>query len=248
MPTNPAGQIKSRPHKGRRLGSTTTGMRRTGLEIERDGILYVPESFNPSVASPLIIPLHGAGGNAMHALAPFKALADNTGTILLAPESQGSTWDLILNNQFGEDVYWLDEALSDVFALYTIDPKKLALAGFSDGASYALSLGLTNPSLFSHLIAFSPGFAAPAKDFQTAVESKVAPPIFVSHGTHDQVLPIDQCSRRIVPRLQQAGFNIIYREFTGGHIIPESVGKDAFSWVVGSYSAQQTSTANEPSL
>jgi phospholipase/carboxylesterase len=34
----------------------------------------------------------------------------------------------------------------------------VALGGFSDGASYALSLDLTNGDLFASLIAFSPGF------------------------------------------------------------------------------------------
>ena len=32
-----------------------------------------------------------------------------------------------------------------------------------------------------------------------------APRIYISHGTHDTVLPIDRCSRRIVPALQRAG-------------------------------------------
>jgi len=51
----------------------------------------------------------------------------------------------------------------------------VAIQGFSDGASYALSLGLTNGDLFTHVIAFSPGFAAPA-------EQRGRPRIYVSHG------------------------------------------------------------------
>jgi phospholipase/carboxylesterase len=225
MATAQPGRLHSRPHKSKNLGSSTTGLRRTGLDTQRDGILYVPESFNPKVPSPLIVTLHGAGGNAMHALAPFKDLSDHTGTILLAPESQKSTWDLIVKG-YGEDVFWIDEALSDAFSLYNIDSDRLAIAGFSDGASYALSLGITNGDVFSHILAFSPGFVAPA-------EIRGAPSIFVSHGVDDQVLRIASCSRKLVPALEQAGLEVVYREFEGGHIIPDSIAKEAFAWVVG---------------
>src|SRR3712207_7974813 len=52
-------------------------------------------------------------------------------------------------------------------------------AGFSDGASYALSLGIPNGDLFTHLVAFSPGFAAP--DGQRG-----HPRVFVGHGVDDR--------------------------------------------------------------
>lgn len=58
---------------------------------------------------------------------------------------------------FGPDVLYLNKALHHVFNRYSIDPSRLAVAGFSDGASYALSLGVANGDLFSHIIAFSPG-------------------------------------------------------------------------------------------
>jgi hypothetical protein len=67
--------------------------------------------------------------------------------------------------------------------------------GLSDGASYALSLGLLNGDLFTHVIAFSPGFVAKGT-------RRGNPQVFVSHGLRDQVLPIDRCSRRIVRDLR----------------------------------------------
>jgi hypothetical protein len=56
-----------------------------------------------------------------------------------------------------------------------VDPTRLAVGGFSDGTSYALSLGLTNGDLFSHVLAFSPGFAVPAR-------RRGRPRLFLSHG------------------------------------------------------------------
>jgi phospholipase/carboxylesterase len=101
----------------------------------------------------------------------------------------------------------------------------VALGGFSDGASYALSLGLTNGDLFDSLIAFSPGFMAPAN-------RRNAPRCFISHGTEDQALPIDRTSRRIVPELERNGYEVRYREFAGGHSIPAEIAREAIEWFV----------------
>jgi len=87
------------------------------------------------------------------------------------------------------------------------------VAGFSDGASYALSLGLINGDLFSDILAFSPGFMAPT-------EQADAPRVFISHGLRDGVLPIDACSRSLARKLRQAGYDLDYREFDGGHAVP----------------------------
>ena len=62
---------------------------------------------------------------------------------------------------YGPDVQVMDKALQSVFERYTINPQQCSIGGFSDGASYALSIGTTNGELFSHIVAFSPGFMRP---------------------------------------------------------------------------------------
>ncbi len=62
-------------------------------------------------------------------------------------------------------------------------------------------------------VAFSPGFTAPAGH-------RGKPPIFVSHGTRDKVLPIGASSRRIVPELERDGYEVHYREFDSPHTVP----------------------------
>jgi phospholipase/carboxylesterase len=94
-----------------------------------------------------------------------------------------------------------------------VDPERVAVGGFSDGASYALSIGLNNGGLFRHVLAFSPGFAAPTRH-------EGRPRVFVSHGVDDRVLPIDPCSRRLVPMLRGGGLRRGLREFDGGHVVP----------------------------
>jgi len=166
--------------------------------------------------------LHGAGGDAAGALRLIDGAAPRA--LLLVPESRGRTWDL-LQDGFGPDVAFLDAALHAVFRRYRTDPRRIALAGFSDGASYALSLGLGNGDLFTHVLAFSPGFAAPA-------QMVGRPAVFVSHGVADTVLPIDRCSRRLVPCLRAAGCAVHYREFDGGHGVPAEIASEAVGILV----------------
>ena len=114
----------------------------------------------------------------------------------------------------------LDRAVERAFARHLLDPDRLALGGFSDGASYALSVGLANGELFRRVLAFSPGFMAVAP-------LRGRPRIFVSHGRADDVLPIGPCSRRLVPSLRRAGYEVDYREFAGGHCIPADLALEA---------------------
>ena len=182
------------------------------LGSERGGLVYVPARYDPAVPAALLVLLHGAGGRSTQLVEPFVETAEVRGYLILSPDSRGRTWDLMLGG-YGPDVAFIDCALAHVFAAYAVAPKRIALGGFSDGASYALSLGLVNGSLFSDVLAFSPGFAAPTRDDD-------APRIFISHGRQDRVLPIDACSRRIAPMLRNAGYDVDYREFDGGHNVP----------------------------
>ena len=145
--------------------------------------------------------------------------------MILAPESRGPTWDVILG-AYGPDVAFLDAALRAVFGRCRVDGRRVALAGFSDGASYALSLALGNGDLFTHALAFSPGFAAPPGQVGL-------PRLFVSHGVSDDVLPVDACSRRLVPRLRAAGYEVRYREFPGGHFVPPELASEAVAMLAG---------------
>jgi predicted esterase len=203
---------------------TPPGTHTLGGAAPRDTLLYIPERYDPAQPAPLAVLLHGAGGEARHALEPLQPLADAAGIVLVAPASRRQTWDAI-RDAYGPDVALIDAALALVFARYRVDPARLAIGGFSDGASYALSLGLTNGDLFTHIIAFSPGFAAPA-------ERVGLPLVYVSHGTRDAVLPIDRCSRRIVPSLIGAGYVVNYHEFDGPHTVPPDIAHDAIRWFV----------------
>jgi phospholipase/carboxylesterase len=111
-----------------------------------------------------------------------------------------------------------------VFETVSVDPARIAVGGFSDGATYALSLGLVNGDLFRRVVAFSPGFIVGATP-------QGKPQFFISHGTADQILPIDRCSRVIAPQLQRRGYDVTFKEFDGGHQVPPDIAAEAMRWV-----------------
>ena len=206
-------------------GSPPTGLVPLQLSgSDRDGVLYVPPSYSPNTPVPLVLSFHGAGGSGRRGLPRLRTLADARGLLLLSPDSRESTWDVVRSG-FGPDLEFVDRALDLVFARYAVDPARVAAEGFSDGASYALSLGLLNGDLFTHVIAFSPGF-------MLAERRRGRPRCFVSHGVHDPILPIDPCSRRIVRQLRGERYEVSYTEFEGGHVVPPEIAGGAVDWLL----------------
>jgi phospholipase/carboxylesterase len=201
----------------------STGMVALDLEKCRDGRLFVPASCDAHEPSPLLVMLHGAGASGVNILGLIKDQAEQYGAIVLAPDSRKVSWDIIADEGFGADVAFIDRALEHTFSRYRIDANRIAVGGFSDGASYALSLGIMNGELFRYVLAFSPGFVVAA----TPVGK---PRLFISHGVADIVLPIDSCSRQLVPLLKLAGYDVAYHEFDGPHLVPASIADRAFDW------------------
>lgn len=220
--TTGTARLKARPGKPTR--KVKPGIQPLGLAKGRDGTLSIPPGYNPDKPVPLMIMLHGARGRS-EAYNLLSTEAGKLGIAVVVPDARAQTWDIVLGG-FGPDIAFLDKALEHTFAHVNVDPKRLCLAGYSDGASYALSVGLVNGDLFSHVMAFSPGFMeTPSRTGK--------PAIWVSHGTKDPVLAIDRTSRRIVPQLKQWGYDVRYKEFEGGHELAPELGIEAFRWLRG---------------
>jgi len=221
------GRLQARPSVVSDSTGIARGLQPLGSGEARDGLLYLPRQTPPQPA-PLLLLLHGATGSAkgITSRLDIEAQAEELGLVVLAPDSRGRTWDVI-GGAFGPDVAFIDRALARTFAKVSIDPRRLAIGGFSDGASYALSLGVVNGDLWSHVLAFSPGFLV-------AEATRGRPRIFMTHGTSDPILPIDNASRRLAPQLRNAGYALDYREFEGGHLVPRPLARAGFEWLTGS--------------
>jgi phospholipase/carboxylesterase len=212
------------PSGKRKAGSAPKpGAERLSLDVERDATLMIPAGATPPL--PLLVLLHGAGGTGGNMLRRLGGEVDAAGLAVLSPDSRDPrSWDGVLGD-LGPDVAFINRALQRTFERVDIDPKRISVGGFSDGATYAITLGLINGDIFSRVIAWSPGFFR-----DNDVHGR--PRFFISHGRADDILPIDRCSRVIVPRLQKRGYDVTYREFDGGHAMPLDVVREGLQFAV----------------
>ena len=216
------GRITARPGVA---PTTTVAPGIHNLNIQNSGRpcwLVVPANYEPSRDWPMTLFFRGAITPARNYLDSFQPIADEFGVIILAPEATGQTWDL-LGRGFGPDVDFINASLEVAFSRVRVDPARLCSSGFSDGATYSLSLGLTNGDVITRIAAYSPGF------METYV-NRGQPEVFITHGTRDQVLPVDS-SRNIVDTLRTAGYQVEYHEFDGPHVVSLSLTRASFEWM-----------------
>lgn len=187
------------------------------------GLLYLPEQADSGPVR-LVVLFHGAGQSPRSAQPILERQARERQFALLLPRSAGPTWDAI-RGRGGPDLRSAD-ALIEAAARQVAVTAEVTVAGFSDGASYALGAGTALSREVSEIIAFSPGFIA-----RTGQPLR-RPRIFISHGIGDPVLTIDQTSRVIVPALLDSGYDVEYREFYGGHTVPPDVADEAVGWML----------------
>jgi phospholipase/carboxylesterase len=209
-----------------------TGLCRAGEEqldigSPRPAVLYVPQRAATRSAegagSPLLLFFHGATQSPQQMLEHLRSLAEEHGVVVLAPASHGTTWDAIRGAP-GMDAAATERALAATFERCAVDRRHVAIGGFSDGASYALVLGLPNGDVFTHVLAFSPCILA-------ATETASAKPrVFLSHGRADDILPFESCGQRVDRGLRDAGFVVRFEAFAGGHRVPPPVAQAAFRW------------------
>jgi phospholipase/carboxylesterase len=95
--------------------------------------------------------------------------------------------------------------------------------------TYALGLGRGRPRP-AGLIALS-GFIPTVDGFELDL-SPPLPPIAIGHGTYDPVISVDW-SRRAKEQLEQAGADVLYREYPLPHAVDPGYLSELSSWLGG---------------
>jgi phospholipase/carboxylesterase len=213
--------LHSRP--GTPTKTIEPGLHDLGLGNGRDGKLFVPQSYSPASPIPLLILFHGATGSGANWFGSYDDRAEARGFAVLAPDSRFQTWDVILGS-FAEDIAFIDAALAHTFDRVAIDPDRIVIGGFSDGATYALSTALPNADFVKFVLAYSPGF-------YVHTQQRGTPEIFMSHGRADNVLSENNTRLNIKPRLEEMGCTVEYVSFQGGHEVPDAISTRALDWL-----------------
>jgi phospholipase/carboxylesterase len=197
-------------------GTTVIGTSVPYSSQSQEAFMYVPTGYKASVPSAFMLIYHPENTTAFAGIQLFQPYADAANIILLAVDSYNTTWDYIYSENYGFDVQFTSDALAGAFKVVNVDATRVAVAGFSDGGTYALTVGRTNGDLFSHVIAFSPAEMLP-------YSTKGSPKFFISQGLNDPGDDPVDAGRFITSKLIAAGYTVDYVEFDGVHEIPDAI-------------------------
>lgn len=217
----------------------------TGLVwIERGAqraALYTPDEIDPAKRYPLLTVLHGAGRQDEALMRAYRFEAQQRQAFVLIARSFHQTWDLIaLGIQGGAalagaspsprpDLDFLEYAYDLIYRRYPIDAGRQGLIGYSDGASYALSVGLSNPDLFCAVMAWAAGFLA--LEAEAAEPGTPRPAVYLTYGTHDELFPFEHVAKPMQRHLEALGCKLTFVVDEGGrHWPPSDFQPEALDW------------------
>jgi phospholipase/carboxylesterase len=201
-----------------------------------------PDDYEAERPYPVIVCLHGRGAD-MRDLAGLAPAIDQTGylyvcpnapvTIPIGPGSTGRAWYEPAGSPSPAAVEQaltaLDGVIHDTFAQYHVSAGRAILLGFSQGGGMTYRYGILRPEMFAGLVILSGALRNPETllpHLPAAREQR----IFIAHGTHDSVLPVN-LSRDAATFLEAQGYQPLYREYAMGHEINFEVLNDLIPWV-----------------
>lgn len=203
--------------------------------------LYTPDEIDPARSYPLLTVLHGAGRQDEALMRAYRHEAEQRQALVLVARSFHMTWDLIaLGIQGGAaltgdapsarpDLDFLEYAYDLIYRRYPVDRMRQGLIGYSDGASYGLSIGLSNPGIFCAVMAWAAGFLALESDVAEAGTQR--PAVFLEYGTHDELFPFEQVALPMKRHLEELGCALTFVVDEGGrHWPPSEFQPEALDW------------------
>jgi polyhydroxybutyrate depolymerase len=164
--------------------------------IERTYILHIPSSYDDANPTPLVMSLHGGGGDAVNQrrVSGFNDLADEKGFIVVYPNGTGRLEDKILTWNGGtccgyavtnqiDDVGFIRALIAELQSQYNIDPKRIYATGLSNGGIMSYRLACDAADIFAAI--------GPVAGTQNYVRCEPSEPVSVIHfhGTDDTHLP-----------------------------------------------------------
>lgn len=191
--------------------------------------LYVPESYSPERAYPLVVALHGGAGNGRGFLWSWLRDARTFGAIVISPTATGPTWALMGDDT---DTPNIMRMIADVRSRYTIDASQILMTGMSDGGTFCYVSGLESNSSFTHLAPVAASFHPMLAQMADA-ERLRGLPIYMTHGALDWMFPVE-IAQQAQRTLKAAGANVTYKEIDDlSHTYPREINAALIGWLRG---------------
>jgi phospholipase/carboxylesterase len=211
------------------------------MEASLRHVVFFPEKTLQSY--PTVIALHGRGANELDLLPLIQELGiDNLLVIsarapLLFELGLGGAFvwyqlshDWVPHHEtFIASLEALRRFLREAKSSYPIDPKRVILLGFSQGAIMAYAAALLDPKSIHGIAALS-GYIPTESGLPLELNHLDSLPVFISHGTFDEVIPV-QLGRKTAELLTKANAKVVYREYPMGHQVTMETLRDLSAWM-----------------
>ena len=194
--------------------------------------------------NPLLLLIHGYGSNEEDLFSFAPELPDDSYVISVrAPydlQPYGHAWYAIHfdadENKFSDNVQAKQSVeiiasfIDEIVKQYPIDTENVTLIGFSQGAILSYATALTYPEKVTKVVALSGYFNQ--EILPEVIDTKAISHLkfFVSHGTVDQVIPVDW-ARKAKPALENLGLEVEYQEYPIGHGVSPKNFFDFKNWL-----------------
>ena len=163
--------------------------------LQREYLLYIPESYTAEEPVPLVFSLHGAGGTkeSQYNLSQFNLLAESENFILVTPEATAvagpaNVWNQQNNPDGADDVGFINALIDEIAGQYNIDMQRIYLAGSSNGAFMALQITCELSDRIAATAAIK-GYMTPDQLERCNPTTPTA--IIQMHGTEDPLVPYE---------------------------------------------------------
>ena len=167
----------------------------THNSLHRDYHLYIPSSYRDSSAAPLVIALHGGGGDGhkMEKLSHLSLLADRFGFIVAYPDAVEGHWNdgRGLNRYRSQkdnidDVGFISRMIDAIAGEYNINKDRVYVTGASNGAMMSLRLGC---ELAHKITALAPVIGSMPENLVARCAPARPIPLVMINGTDDPLVP-----------------------------------------------------------
>ena len=167
------------------------------LLASRPYTVRVPPGYSASKPAPLLLALHGAGssGDGIEQYWQLAPATDASGILYVHPDavSRGGSgallWNAVPNPALPPfDVDYLTAIIDDISAKYSVDPKRIFVAGHSLGAFMAYRLACDRAGRIAAVVSLAG--QVPTDPAQCAASAPVA--VAEVHGDHDTVITYDR--------------------------------------------------------
>lgn len=172
----------------------------------REYALYAPRGYNKRKPWPLILSLHGAGGNGPVELSfQWGSHLSKWKGFVVAPSGRppGAQW-------FPEQEEFVLAVLRDVCRKANIDANRIYCNGFSNGGNGAWYYAEVHPGIFAAMC--TRGGGNPRTDL---LSNLFRVPAYIVHGENDTVIKVEH-DRRDAAKLKEMGYTVVYAEKKGG--------------------------------